>query len=291
MIIGFIQFNTSDPVYQSSALIKQNYRTGENLYSTLQYYNELIAEQDSVALAESLEMSPEEASKIVSFEISTDFNDNDKLILYDEYIEEIDTSLVSMSDYKTFVENLNDYEYELQKIVARFTERGLFDKTLNGIVSNVSSIEFFKKEQQRDLKENQRSQEVIRESLERSDSLQKVYQKVLQINPELRENQTSITIGTEENKESTTKEYQLFLNDLRLRRELVELEREYEDLYEIIEVISINQNTGTTYNKKSFFGLEINAKYYYAIQFLIVVAIVLLALEFLRFIEKYKSRI
>lgn len=292
LIIGYVKFKYSDPVYQSSALIKQNYKTGENLYSILDYYNELISEGDSITLSKSLEIQPSEASKIVGFGVSTDFNQNEKLILYDEYLKEIDTSLASTTDFPTYIENLEDQEFDLQKISVKFTERGLFDKVLNGIVNNIKSIDYFKRLQQRDLKELDRNREMLIASLKQSDSLQKVYQNVLQLNPDLRDNQTSITIddGTNQ-KESTTKEYQLYLNDIKLRRELVKTEREREDLSEIIEVISINQNSGTRLAERSLLGFGVSTKYFYAILLFTITLTVLLIIAFLKYLERYQDKI
>ncbi|SDB61879.1 hypothetical protein SAMN03097699_2657 [Flavobacteriaceae bacterium MAR_2010_188] len=291
LIIGYVKFEYSEPVFQSSAILKQNYNTGDNLYSNLDYYNELVAEGDSVRLGESLNMTPSEASQISGFSVSTDFNNNEKLILYDEYRKEIDTSLVSSTDFPTYVENLKAQDFELQKILIKSAERGLFNKALNGIVNNIKSIEYFKKIQQRDLKELDRKQEILIESLRKSDSLQKVYQNVLQINPELRDNQTSITIGREDDKESSTKEYQLYLNDIALRRELVLTEREREDITEIVEIISVNQNSGTRFTKKSLMGFEINSKYYYAVLLFFAAFAILLILAFLKYLERYKDKI
>ena len=56
--IGFVKQYTEDPIYKSMMIVKQNYNTGENLDNTLSYYNNLIVNKDSLALSESLNISP-----------------------------------------------------------------------------------------------------------------------------------------------------------------------------------------------------------------------------------------
>ena len=291
LALGYGIYKFSKPTYQSSAVLKQNYPIGENLYGTLNYYNELISEGDSISLAESLDITPEEAAKVKGFSVSTHFTDKEKLVLYNRYMEGIDTSYVDVMSFKQFTTNLQEHEFELQKVMIKFSERGLFQKTLNNLVKNLESIEYFQKLQEKDLKELDRTLGILEQSLSDSDSLQRVYQEVLKASPELRDNQTSITIQNTDEKESTTKEYQLYLNDIRLRRELVELEREKEDLQKIVEVISVSQNSGTRYSSKELFGYQINIRYYYAVLFTLLATTVLLVLELLKYLERFKNKI
>ena len=46
MVLGIYLEKTSVPIYKSFATIKQNYATGENLYSSISYYKDLVNQND-----------------------------------------------------------------------------------------------------------------------------------------------------------------------------------------------------------------------------------------------------
>jgi hypothetical protein len=141
------------------------------------------------------------------------------------------------------------------------------------------------------LGELDRRESAIKQSLIASDSLQKVYQRVLEKSVEgTLGSQTSVTIDNTEDK-SITKEYELFNSDLTLKRELVEIQRKKDDIQNIIEIVSSEQNEGTLDSTKSIFGFDLAKKIAYAFLLASFVFIVLLALESLKYLERYKSKI
>ena len=288
---GFIKERISEPVYKTSIVVKQNYKTGENLYSALNNYNELISEKDSITLANDLLISPEEANNILGFVVEPLLSDNQKMKVYDNYKKELDSVLASTIDFETFQEMSNDYDYQFQKITVKTKEKVISPKILFNTVTNIENIRYFKNEQQKDLAQLSRREEIVKESLTQSDSLQKVYQFVLEKSVEqLPGSQTSVTIDNTEDK-STTKEFELYNKDIELRRELVDIEREKEDLKEIIEIVSSENNIGILDNRAKIFGLSISHKLIYGILFALITFTVLLFMNFLKYLERFREKI
>jgi hypothetical protein len=288
---GFIRQKTKEPVYKSTTIIKQNYNTGENLYLLLDFYNELISEKDSIALAQSLQISPTEANSITEFEVKSTLSQNEKLKLFDNYKKEMDSVLASTLEFKTFVNNSNEFNYELQKITLKAYSKDIFKKVLAQIIEDVETSEFIKNEQQKDLVELDRREIAIKQSLVASDSLQKVYQRVLEKSVEnTLGSQTSVTIDNTEDK-SITKEFELYNSDLELRRELVAIQRERDDLQNVIEIVSSEQNEGTLDNTQDILGSSISKKMFNGLLLALLVFGVLLFFEFLKFLERYKNKI
>jgi len=288
---GFIKQKTGDPVYKSEIVIKQNYSTGENLYNTLIYYNELIKNGDSIALSENLKIQPSEANMIVDLELESVLNENNKLKLFDNYSKELDSTLASTFMFETFVENSNEYDYQIQKITLKSLSKKTYTNVFTQIIENIESTEFIKNEQKKDLTELNNRENIIKQSLQASDSLQKVYKNVLEKSVEkVAGGETSITFeGSDDN--NITKEYELYNSDLVLRRELVNIQREKEDIENIIEIVSSGQNEGTLDNSQDVFGLNLNKNLFYGLLLALLVFGILLTLEFLKFLEKYKNKI
>ena len=288
---GFIKQKTGDPVYKSEIVIKQNYSTGENLYNTLIYYNELIKNGDSIALSENLKIQPSEANMIVGLELESVLNENNKLKLFDNYSKELDSTLASTFMFETFVENSNEYDYQIQKITLKSLSKKTYTNVFTQIIENIESTEFIRNEQKKDLTELGNRENIIKQSLQASDSLQKVYKNVLEKSVEkVAGGETSITFeGSDDN--NITKEYELYNSDLVLRRELVNIQREKEDIENIIEIVSSGQNEGTLDNSQDVFGLNLNKNLFYGLLLALLVFGILLTLEFLKFLEKYKNKI
>ena len=290
-VLGFIKEKSSDPVFKSSMVVKQNYDSGEELNGVIERFNDLIAEKDSIVLSERLKITPKEANSLVDLSMESILDENQKLKLFNDYTQEMDSVLATTITFESYMGKAREYDYRFQKITLKAKEKSIFNKVLNQIVENIKSNDFFKNEQSKDLAELTRRENIIKESLKESDSLQKVYQYVLEKSVESTVgSQTSVTIDNTEDK-SITKEFELYTNDLELRRELVEIEREKEDLAEILEIVSNVENIGTIDAEKDILGIKISNKIFYSISLGLLVFMLLIAIEFLKFLERYKDKV
>lgn len=289
-LYGLYKLKYSKPVYSTNAVIKQNYSTGESLYNLLNYYNDLILDKDTISLASSLNLEPNEASNLISFNLESVLNENSKLKVFNKFKKEVDSTIASEVDFETFLENSSDYDYEHQRLTVRSTSKSLPRKILPKVIENIESIEFFKSEQEKDLAELTLREQMILESLKESDSLQKVYEAVLQKDDVDPSAQTSVLINNAE-EQNSTREFELFKNDIELRRELVAINRAREDKKKIVEVISSQQDEGIVDSTVEVLEYKLNYKYYYALIAFVITFLTLSLISFLKFLDKYKERV
>lgn len=288
---GFIRTNYSRPTYSSQLIVKQNYKTGESLNNLVNYYNSLIREADTVSLSEGLGVSTDQAASLISFEMESVLSDNTKIQLYDNFKKEIDSTTASDLNFETFLDNINDYDFEYQRLKVKSFNKSSQESILPKIIDNVVNGEFFKNEQRKDLLELDLREQAIKEALLESDSLKKVYEKVLQKEDSNLTPSMNILIS-DTKEQSTTKEYELFNSDLQLRRELVTINREREDYKNIIEIISSSQeNQGVIDNKQSLFGFEFSKTIFYGLLAFIISFSILIIISFMRYLEKFKSKV
>ena len=99
--------------------------------------------------------------------------------------------------------------------------------------------------------------------------------------------ETSITFEGNNDK-NKTREFDLYKSDIQLRREIVQIERRIKDKQNIVEIISGKQDSGFIDNTKKLLGLKLGIKRYYLALFTILAFVILLGIEFLKFLEKYK---
>ena len=289
--LGYAKQKLGTPIYKSEIVIKQNYSTGENLYSSIDYLNQLITELDSTGLSSNLGISNIKANAIIGLDVEPIINNNIRMSLFDKYTKSLDSITASNIDFKTFVESSNDYEISKQKIILWTDSKDSSTGIIPEIIKNIERLEYFKNEQKKDLAELDRRENAIKASLKQSDSLQSVYKEVLIKSVETTVgSQTSVTIDNTEDK-SVTKEFELYKSDLELRRELVDIQREKEDKEHIIEVLSSNQNKGTLDDARTIFGIDLNYKIVFSLFLSLLVFVILLSIEFIRYLERFKSKL
>ena len=286
---GFIKENTSEPVYKSTMLIRQNYDTGESLYNSIVYYNGLIQQMDFETLSQELSIDSAIITSIVGFEIKPLVNNNQRLIEFDKYAKKLDSTLVSTIEYGDYLENVNESIYQIQQLTIRSKANDDFELVFQAIVDKVGSIPFFKREQEKDIRQLENRKLAIMNAMAQSDSLQKTYKKVLESTLETTEgSQTSITIQGAEEK-NQTREFDLYKNDIELRRELVSIEREKEDKEFIIEILSNTPSKGFINASIEIGDVSLSPKLFFTGIFTLALFFILLTISFIKFLEKYKN--
>ena len=258
------------------------------MYGSIEYYNGLLKDRDYEVLARVLGIGEDVSNEIVGFSIEPIITDNDRVVLFDQYITELDSLAASKVEYEAFIDNIEDYKHRNQKISIKSTTRTNFKAVFTNIVDNINSNSFFKNEQAKDIFELEESKAAIEQALVQSDSLQRTYKRVL-------EQQTDAKSGAEigitfegDNDIDKTREYDLYLNDIRLRKELVDINRQLNDIENIVDAISSKQESGFVDNTKELLGMKLSSRTYYPYLFFLLAFVALLAMEFFKFIEKYK---
>lgn len=288
---GFFKEKTSDSVFKASVIIKQNYQTGENLYNTINYYNVLLSQLDYKALAEKLSVDTTRINSITSFGVEALISENERLVVYNNYTKKLDSNLVSSLDfdYKDYLANVKEGIYQFQKLTISSKSNDNFVNVFEGIINNLNSNTYFKREQEKDLVQLENRKLAVLNSLAQSDSLQKTYKKVLENTIETATGaQTSITIdgGDEKNQ---TREFELYINDIELRKELVTIDREKENKQFIVEILSNTPNRGFIDTSVKVLDKSFSSKLFYAVFFTFILFLILLMIRFLKYLEKFKQ--
>lgn len=288
---GFFKEKTSKPVFESYCIVKQNYKTGEILNNSLGYFNALIKQRDSISLENSLGIQSNEASSILSFNLKSVITENERLKSYDSYIKTLDSVVALAIPYEEFIENNKDFDHQYQQITIKSRKSTNYNIVFDKIIETIRSNDYYKREQEKDIKELSNRKIALENSLIKSDSLQNTYKRVLEKSIEdVKGSEIGITFeGT--NDIGKTKEFDLYLNDIRLREELVEIERELADSENIIEIVSNKQEKGFLDDKIEFLGKSMNPKLFFGILFALLTFLTLLGIQFIKYLERFKDQV
>jgi hypothetical protein len=293
LVIGAFSQKTATPKYESSVTVVQNYPTGENLYSSVGYYNDLLRQQDYETLGTVLELDLEKTKSILGFDVQPVVSENNKLVAFNKYIKQLDSLAASKIEYEEFLTNNEDYTHKYQQITIESSERNSFKSVFENIVKSINSNPFFINEQRKDIVELTQTKTALEKALDESKTLQETYKKVLEqgiSSDNAKSSEIGITFEGSSEVEKT-KEFDLYQSDLELRTQLVEIERELLDKKYVVEMISNKQDSGFASNTKSFLGKELSPVLFYGILVLLGTMAVLFGIEFLKFIEKYKTSV
>ena len=171
---------TATPKYESSVTVVQNYPTGENLYNSVGYYNDLLRQQDYQTLGNVLNLDVEKTKSILVFDVKPVVSENNKLVAFNKYVKQLDSLAATKIEYEDFLENNEDYTHKYQQIRIESSERNSFKSVFQNIVESINLNPFFVNEQRKDIVELTQTKEALELALVKSESLQDTYKKVLE---------------------------------------------------------------------------------------------------------------
>ena len=294
LAFGYFEENKLNPDYKSTMLIQQNYNTGKSLYNSVDYYNGILSQLDFETLSQELDIDSANVSSIVSFEIEPFVSENQRLVEFKNYTRQLDSTMIAeLLSFDSYLDNVDESIYKIQKITISSKTDNNFKPVFNAIAKKMNEIPFFKREQDKDIRQLGNREIAVNKAIQKSDSLQKIYKKVLEnsletIEPTTR-SQTSVTTILGADDTNKTREFDLYKSDVELRRELVTIAREKENKKFIVEVLSITPSKGFVDNSIEFFGASLRPVLFFPFFFAVILFVILCFINSLKFLEKYNT--
>ena len=217
--IGLYLDLTQPKLYSSTMIVEPNFKSAQQLYKNINFYHELIKQKDSNLLAQTFNISVNEASKLKGFYIEPIKNENEKYQLFDEFIKEIDTVTVRNISIKEFSKAFTDFNYDYHLIEVRSLSSDIFERLSVPIISSVENNPYFKYQKTINDANLLQNEQILTKSLREVDTLRKIYNEVLIIEAKKAALGTSINLAQGIKK---TSEIELFNESLKLNEELIE---------------------------------------------------------------------
>jgi len=284
--IGFGLEKNKKPVYASSMLVKPYFDSKFQLVTNINYYNALIEDKDFKQLSNLFKIDKEFADKIIEFEITSGpETENDRILEYEEFIKQVDSSRATEIYFKEFIENRSIYSGSLYQIGVKSYKKDIFRSLEEGLNSTFTNTYSVKKMEKRDsLLAIDRGR--IIKSLKQVDSLQKVYIKVLQEESSSK-NSGKITLkdGMSLVQERVkTREYELLDKELKLREALSRLDSQKVEEDVFFDTLSSFQDVGSEYS-------SIWSKYslIFPLIALVILTMIFLMKKLIRFVINYEN--
>jgi hypothetical protein len=288
---GLYQYLTKGPTYFSDLYVRANFESTRLLYNQIDYYNSLIKENRFVDLAIIFKLPIKDVQKLNRFEISPVDNDLEAAKLYrNTFLQQVRTSNTSLIDtqwaktikFKDFKENLEAYDYPLQKIRLYSSLSDVYNKVESGLVASVNGNKDFQQVREGMLQIFRNEQEILNRSLLGLDSLRTAYNKNLtEMASVARTSGTGIVV-TDKNLRSP--EIDLYDKELLVKDELINAKKRAIEQQDILQANASFSPVGT---KRA----EVNQDFFkYAWWGLLISFVILISIEFYKYLDKMDNR-
>ena len=242
LVAGFILELNSTDTFESSMLVAPNFKSAQQLYNNVNYYNDLVKQKDTARIQKTFNLDKETAASLKKFSIKPIVNENDIINAYNDFVLEVDTATVSSYTFNTFKATFTGLDYKVHEIHVISEKNNVFNKLSDAILSSVVENKYFNRVKKLSNENLDRIDVMYRENLLQIDSLRRVYMQVMLAESKKESTGTNIDLGSEKN---TTKELQLFDTNRRINKDIQKITDDKSQNYEVINLLSNFQPIGS----------------------------------------------
>lgn len=280
-IVGFTLEIRNEPQYLGNLQVQPNFESTRQLYNNINYYNDLVKQEQFGLIAATFNINPEEAESLKKFEIVPVVNENDILTSYDELILSVDTLTVKSYSFQQFKDMFTDYDYKIHDINVQATKNNVFSKLDQTIIESITDNKYFENLKKINNENLSTTEKLIRKNLSQVDSLHNLYKKVLLEEAQKTSSGTNIDLGKSV---ANSKELELFKTNRELNRDLKEVSENLTEKSEIINVISNFQPIGHEIKE-----IKKNKGFQFAVLGIVLVLLLIILIELNSFLDNYKK--
>ena len=244
-IAGYALERSKPTIYSTEMLVEPYFNSKYQLVTNINYFNALIASQETETLKSIFDVKEDIIKELVGFQIEPGpESENDRLLHYEEFIRQLDSVRAQEYTYEQFLENRSVYAGKYFLIKANAYKSDVFKDLEEGILSSFTNDYTNKEIKRRDelIKIEKKN---LEEQLEQVKELQKVCINVLEKESDNKKSNVTLgelSISTKD--KQTTKEFELLQEEQKLRNQIKKLEEEKIEQDVIYEVISSFQRVG-----------------------------------------------
>lgn len=273
------------PVYLSEMVVQPNFGSVKQLYNKISYFNELATSRDSVKLGHEMGITSDEAACVLTIEVEPLVDQNGKLKLYDQFIQNLDTLTKKSFDYTDYAANFNDFDAVEHKISVKTTNtRGIAIKMQDSIVNSVKKNSFYIKQEEVYIRNTKFQDTILHKQLREVDSLQNLFTEVLKTTASNPGNTgTNITL-TQDDNNTKSKQLELFSKVEEIKENIIAL-----NTAEVVHTSAINVLAEFPERGTRVSGITKKMKLILPMVFVTIVVLVLLLGRLNNYLKNYSK--
>ncbi len=255
VIGGIYHYGYKSKTYESSMTVQPNFGSAVQLYKNIDFYQSLVKQNEVERLANSLNINIEEAFQISGISATPYSNENQIILSYKNFIENLDTTTVKLIDYKTFsnAQPVESFRYHVVTVSSK--DKFIFNKLENPIINSIIRNVYYDKIKTTSYKNMTSRKDALEGSMIELDSLRSLYKRILTAESKKENSGTNIFMS---NSGPNNKEIVVFDKYMIMNQELIDVNKKLTEENEVINVISsfnpIGKKIGGWYRNNTVIG-------------------------------------
>lgn len=249
-VIGFFANMIKKPIYYSEMLVKPYFESKYKLSNNVNYFNALIESKNIKELVRIFEIDSVKAESLIQFEMALGpETENVLLQQYDVYLKSLDSTVAAQVSYEDYINNRDLLAGDVFSITAKSFKKDVFLDLEIGFQKTFENPYSKKLMKIRD-ETIQIRMDAYKIELKRLDSLQRIYLDLLKEESE----NNSFSLSNEsmfplQLQRTATREYDLFTEELEVRRAMRDLDQELIEESVFYDVVAGFEEEGSEDNR------------------------------------------
>lgn len=176
--IGFIVEKNFPPKYIATATLEPHFDSARQLYSNVEYVNDLANQRDSIQLSAFFDIPQSDAAKIASLEIIPFVTETRLLQEYNAYVIELDSLVATEVTFKDYTKQMSSFDRKIHILKIKSTKQDIFGSLLFPLLKSVSEVMYFKDQQGTELKNLELADSITQVSITQTDYLLSLFEEV-----------------------------------------------------------------------------------------------------------------
>lgn len=178
LILGIAIELTSTPRYTATASVEPHFSSARQLYSNVDYLNDLAAQNDSIQLGTFFDISASDAATIATVEIKPVITETRLLQEYNTYITQIDSLVATEMTFSDYAAQIDAFDRKAHILTVKSSKQDIFGNLLDPLLASVSEVPYFKDQQTTLLSNLELSDSITQISIVQTDSLLSLFEEV-----------------------------------------------------------------------------------------------------------------
>ena len=175
---GIFLERTLPAKYIATATLEPHFDSARQIYSNVEYLNDLAEQNDSVQLASFFDISLSEAASLTKLEITPFVTKTSLLQEYNDYRMGLDSLVATEMSFNQYVKQIDDFERKTHMLKVETTQQDVFPNLLSPLITSISEATYFKEQQATQLASLELMDSITQVSIVQADSLLSLFEEV-----------------------------------------------------------------------------------------------------------------
>lgn len=178
LIAGVFLERITPPTFIATSTLEPHFDSARQLYSNVEYLNDLANQKDSVQLGTFFGIPASDAATILSLEVTPFVTKTRLLQEYNDYVIGLDSLVATEITFSDYTRQADSFDRKIHTLKVKSSKQDIFGSLLAPLLKSISEIMYFKDQQTTQLKNLELADSITQVSIVQTDSLLSLFEEV-----------------------------------------------------------------------------------------------------------------